>query len=476
MEENYYEMGSDAGADGGSFIAQLPVILWQRRWWIIVPAILGIVAAVAAVLLIPPTYRSNAIMLVESSQLPDDILALQSPDAIDRRIASIRQQIVARPGLVELIERHGLYGDKRQNTPLSEIIEQMRASITLTPSSAASGSRSDQRTVAFELAFEYSNPEQAQAIAQELMDKVLQLDARGNAEQATNTVQFLTDQATGLETQISEIQSQIAQINMQNGNVLSGGGGIIGGNTGSYDIQIAALQRDNQSLLQQRNIAQSSDTRDPVVTAAEQRLAAARAVYAETHPDVVIARQNLAEARVLAKDNTQKLPMEAIDQQIAFNNAQISSLRSAKASEMAQINSRLAAQGRAPLIQQQIGELQQRLSGLNGQYEQVQGRLMAARAGVRAEDEQMAERLSVVEPPVVPDEPSWPNRLLIAAVGIIGGLGLGTVLAFAVELLLRPIRDPNSLKAIFGDSPLGVIPVVAKAKRVGRKMRRAPAE
>src|SRR3546814_1521610 len=102
------------------------------------------------------------------------------------------------------------------------------------------------------------------------MDRILQLDARGNSEQATNTVQFLTDQATGLETRIGDLQSQIAAINARNGGVLASGGVMIGSGAGSYDVQIAALQRDNQTLLLQRNVAQTSDERDPVVIGAEQ--------------------------------------------------------------------------------------------------------------------------------------------------------------------------------------------------------------
>jgi uncharacterized protein involved in exopolysaccharide biosynthesis len=184
---------------------------------------------------------------------------------------------------------------------------------------------------------------------------------------------------------------------------------------------------------------------------------------------VVIAKQALAEARKLAKTTSEKLPLDTIDEQIRFNNEQIAALRAAKAGETAQINSQLAAQARGPLVQQQISELQQRLSALNAQYDEVQNRLMAARAGVRAEDEQMAERLSVVEPPVIPDQPSWPNRWLIAAIGIGGGLGLGFVLALAVELLLRPIRDPAALKSIFGTAPLGIIPIieVTTVRRLG---------
>lgn len=465
-----FDTGGEEEGGGGNLLQQLPVILWQRRWFIAIPAIIGIVAAIAAILLLSPVYRANAIMLVESPQLPKEVIGQDPSNIVDRRIAAIRQQITARPDLIQLIERHSLYVSERRRTPLSEVLDDMRSAITLTPTTAEiPGGGPEDRTIAFELAFEYSQPEQAQAVAQDLMDRVLQLDARGNAEQATNTVQFLTDQSAGLESQIAALQSQIAQINARNGNVLAGGQMFVGGGAGSYDVQIAALQRDNQLLLQQRSLAQTSDQRDPVVAAAEQRLASARAVYAETHPDVVIAKQALAEAKKLAKDNSEKLPVNTLDEQIAFNNSQIAALRAAKAGETAQVNSRLAAQARAPLVQQQLGELQQRLTAINAQYDQVQNQLLAARAGVRAEDEQMSERLSVVEPPVVPDQPSWPNRLLLAAVGIVGGLGFGVLLALAVELLMRPIRDPSALKSILGAPPLGIIPVIesVRGRRTG---------
>ena len=452
---------SDQGPDS-NFIQMLPVILWQRRWWIIIPALVGILASIAAVILIPPVYRSNAVMLVQSPQLPTEVIGADDVDIVDRRIARIREQVTARPELIALIERHGLYDSERRSDPLSEVIENMREAITLTPSqSSAPDNSANQKTIAFELAFDYREPVAAQAVVQDLMNRILQLDASGNVEQAANTVQFLTDQAKGLETQIADIQSKIALINARNGGVLSAGSMVIGGASGSYDVQIAALQRDNQSLVQQRNIAQTSDIRDPVVAAAEQRLAAARAMFSETHPDVIAANQNLVQARELAKSNTRKLPVDTIDQQIAFNNSQIAALRAAKSGEQAQVNSQLSSQARAPLVQQQIADLQLRLTSVNQQYEEVQTRLLAARAGVRAEDEQMSERLSVVEPPVIPDSPSWPNRWILALGGIGAGLALGVMLAFAIEFLLRPIRGPAALYNIMGAAPLGVIPVVA---------------
>ena len=191
--DNYGFDAPDSGQGSDSnFVQLLPVILWQRRWWIIIPAILGIVGAIAAILLIPPVYRSNAVMLVQSPQLPTDVIGTDDIDVVDRRIARIRQQVTARPELIALIERHGLYDSERRSNPLSEVIEDMREAITLTPSQTATpDNASNQKTIAFELAFEYREPTATQAVVQDLMNRILQLDASGNVEQATNTVQFL---------------------------------------------------------------------------------------------------------------------------------------------------------------------------------------------------------------------------------------------------------------------------------------------
>src|SRR3546814_2475509 len=141
-------------------------------------------------------------MLVESPQLPNEVIGLDAGNMIDRRIAAIRQQITARPDLIQLIERHGLYASERKNTPLSEILDEMRSAISLTPAETSTGNGSENRTIAFALAFEYSRPDQTQEVQQDLLYRVLQRDGRGNSQKAANTVQFLRDQGAGLAVNI----------------------------------------------------------------------------------------------------------------------------------------------------------------------------------------------------------------------------------------------------------------------------------
>ena len=463
-----YESGEQGG--GASFIPHLPTIIIQRKWLLIIPAVLALIAAVATAFLLPVKYQSRAVLLVEASLLPqDNNQAQKGPNVVDQRMARIRQQVLSRPQLIELIQRNGLYQTELRNSSLSEVIKTMREAIVIDPVTAEiQASGGDRRsTIAFSMSFDYSDPIKAQAVAQALTEQVLQLDATTNSAQATNTVQFLTDQQSELQGQISQLDQNIADIKARNGLSLATGGsigmGMMGGSTMGIDSRIASLQAANAQLQAQREITQSAADRDPVLADAEQALATAQARYAEKHPDVVLGKQRLAQARELAKTNQSRIPTSAIASEIASNNREIARLESARASEEGRSSAILNAQMRAPLVQQEISQLQERLDGLNTQYQRVSDQLMNARAGKRAEDDQQGERLSVIDPPAVPDEPYSPNRPMIIFLITAAGIGFGLGLILLLEIINKPIRDTTSVALATGEAPLVVIPTIMGA-------------
>lgn len=453
----------DEDSGPSSFLAHIPAIVSQRRWFLIIPAVVLFIAGIVAAVLLPTSYRSTSVLLVESPQMQIGNVDERSNEAIDQRVAKVRQQVLSRPDLIEMIQRLDLYTDERSSKPLSEIIEKLRKSVTFSPVGAefTDGAGSNAATIAFSMSVDYPDPVKAQAVAQDVVDRILRIDSTKTAEQAQDTVQFLTDQLASLETQSSLLEGQISGIKARNGIAISNSSmTMLGSGGGNYDGQIAALMRENSQLNSQRDLTKTAANRDPVVAAAEQQLATARAVFAETHPDVVMARQRLAEAKELAAKNVGNIPMDPITSQLEFNNSQIAALRAAKARDSAQTAAIMNAQARGPVVMEQIAQLQQKLDGLNVQYQQVSTRLMQAQATAKLKNEQKGERLTVIDPPVVPDEPNWPNRPLFVGGGALAGLGLGIILMIGIELILRPIRGLDTVKSITGFAPLVAIPTI----------------
>jgi capsular polysaccharide biosynthesis protein len=64
----------------------------------------------------------------------------------------------------------------------------------------------------------------------------------------------------------------------------------------------------------------------------------------------------------------------------------------------------------------------------------------------------------------MPDTPHSPNRPLLIAAGAVLGLLIGLALAFAVELLRKPLRSPSQIETM-GLPILGVVPLIEDKKR-----------
>jgi succinoglycan biosynthesis transport protein ExoP len=465
---DYEDAPTEPQGDGiGGLLSNIGSICRQRKWLLIIPPIVCAIIAVGAAFLIPATYQSKATLLVESPQLAT-VPGAQQDSVIDERIAKVRQQVLSRPDLIAIAQELQLYPKRRASQSLGDIIEDMRKEIAIEPVSTQIQQKAT--TIAFTLSFDYSDPYAAQAVAQRLVERMLEVDSARTSERATDNVKFLNDQADGIRARMGELQGQITAIKGRFGQILSSPGAMLNSSAGGLDAQIGALERENALLRAQRTTAEGSAPRDPVVVSAEQALSAARAVYAETHPDVIIAKQRLAEAKLLADKNVGNIPFDTIRSQIETNNGQISILRAARAREAGQVTSVLRAQSQAPVVQQQVGQLEEQLKGLNEQYQDTSMKLAAANTALRIENEQRGERLTVVDPPVVDSKPVWPNRWLIMAIGAGAGVALGVLLAFGLELLFQPLRGPRAAMALAGGELLGAIPTLT-SKEKGRGFR-----
>ena len=466
----------DADEQAPGLLASLPVILWQRRWLLIVPAVLIALAGIAAAFLLPRTYQARAVLLVESNEVTDAAPAGQD-NPIDRRMARIRQRILSRPDLVELIQANDLYGASRHAEPLSTLVDRMRSATDISAVNAdiQRAPTGNTGSVAFSLTFDYPTPGPAQLVAQTFVDRLLKLDATQTQADAQGNVNFLENQESGLQQQITQIESRMKQIAGANGAALSsatatmmtGGAGI------DYAGQIAALQRENTQLSSQ---ASTAVDRDSNVVAAEAALTAAQATYSDTHPDVQIARKRLEIARASASGISNRNVSTAVRQQIATNNSAIAQLNRQRASEQSRVATMAAAQARGPAVVQEVQQLQARADMIRGNLGRVSTSLLNARALSKLTDEKRGERLTLIEPPVTPDHPTSPNRLLLIVGGIVGGIAAGLVLVLLVELIQRPIRSAAQLTHLLGEAPLAVVPVLrAQSKwfqRLGLRKRR----
>ena len=152
----------------------LPVILWERRYYVLGCFLTLLLAGIIAAFVLPRTYRSTATLLVQSQDLPTSIVAAPATGAVEQRIARIREQVLSRGDLIQLIEQDDLYSKERQSQPLSKVIEKMRhaTSVGALSSDIGQQSGSQNQTIAIAMSFDYPDPVKAQAVLQSYRDEV----------------------------------------------------------------------------------------------------------------------------------------------------------------------------------------------------------------------------------------------------------------------------------------------------------------
>jgi uncharacterized protein involved in exopolysaccharide biosynthesis len=453
---------TNAGLDdteevSSGFIAALPTVLWQRRWWILIAALLTAIAGTLTAFMMHPVYESSATILIEAQQVPDDLLNIArnaGTDAITQRVARARARVLSRQDLIRLIRQYNLYPAQQRSMPLSKIVETMRDATTIAAvDNAINLGQRNSNTIAISIAFDYDDPVKAQAVAQQFVNRFLEVDASAQAGQATDAVNFLTEQLNQIRGQIQAIESKILASKGQNGTILT-----LGQMTGNpaddlsrVDSQIVSLQAENSRLA-----ATGGGKADSAVAAAEAQLRVAQAKYSDSHPDVLAARAQLDAARRAAASAPAGADPTAA--QIASNRAQIAALQRARSAIQASSSTASAAQARAPLINAEIDQLQKQADNLRDQSVGIGTRLQAAEIQQRMESEQKGERLTLADPPVVPDHPTKPNRPVLILGSIVGGLALGAGIVLLIELLMHPIRGTAGVVHALGAPPLAVVP------------------
>ncbi|MGN6850305.1 MAG: GumC family protein [Sphingomicrobium sp.] len=449
------------GSSSGWFVNHLPVILWERRYYVLFCFVILLAAGVAAAFLLPRTYRSTATLLVQSQDLPTTIVDSPTDGAIEQRIARIRQKVLSRGDLIQLIEQNDLYPEERRNEPLSKIIEKMRHATTVGALSSDIGQQSgtQNNTIAIAMSFDYSDPARAQAVLQSFVTKFLSMDSEDVEDQASLTVRFLQDQANKLQSQISDIENTITALKSRNGAALASSGAPPLLDTGSFSAQITSLQSENRQLIVASRHGGDSNS---ALAQAEAQLAAAQAQYSDTHPDVIAAKERVKELRRMQQASGGGA--DTIQEQIAANNQAIHQLMAQRDSTLARANAQLAGQARAPAIEEQAMQLESRATTLRNQYQTVSENLLKAQNSARMASEQRAERLTLVEPANLPDHPFSPNRPLLIAAGAAAGLGLGLLLALGLEFINRPIRSPKQLDGS-GIPVIGIVPLIKSKPR-----------
>ena len=121
-----------------------------------------------------------------------------------------------------------------------------------------------------------------------------------------------------------------------------------------------------------------------------------------------------------------------------------------------------------PEVEAQLKQLDRDYGVIRGQHTELLERRESARLTQGVEDNASDVSFRVIDPPFVPLKPSEPNKLMLNALVLAAGLGIGAGLALLISLLNPIVVDARMLAHMTGLPLLGVV-TFNKDKRSQRR-------
>jgi len=453
----------------------ISVFLRRLHYFLLVSVIVSAVSVIAAFTL-PPAYESQTRLLLEDPQIPSDLAASTVMIAAVEQLEIIEQRLMTRANLLDVARRQDAFPDL-QEMSADEIVDAMRARTVI----EKAGSRRDPAPI-MTITFEARSP----AIAAGVLNEYLTLIERQNVEfrttRAGNTLQFFEREVERLGEELDAASAQILDFKTRNSDALPDSLDYRLSQQSLMQERLAQISRDISTLTRQRErLVQLFETTgqvgagaQPELSPAEQRLQSARrelddalAVYSAENPRVRVLQARVAQLEeqvagqpAASTPETGPSAREAtmLDLQLAEIDARVELLLEQRDEAEKRLASLDDSISRTPAVSIQLEELMRGYVNIETQYNTAVDRLAKASTGERIEVLSRGQRISVIEPPAVPTEPTKPNRLLIAgggtAFGILAGLGMVVLL----ELLSRTARRPEDIVRRLGVRPLATMP------------------
>lgn len=467
-------------------------IIRRRAPYLIGIFSVGLIISIIAAIIIPPTYRATGTIIVESQQLPENVIPSVIRNKLDDQINTIIQRMMTRENLLQLANKHNLFNHSASSISSSDLIKIMRQRIFIETDNSNDSlrtTRQGQQAIAFTLSFEDRHPEVAFQVTKELISIFLDLNSKLRTEEASEATTFLTQESDKLKVELDKLEQSIAQYKQQHKNALPE----------QLSLRMTMLSRAENDL---REVERDSRTIKEEIRTLEIELAAAKrgmgleenptqslpalkaeltrlsSIYKESHPDIRRIKRKIdamesttaPASNISDSADISSLATYKIQARIDSDKARLNSLSQQREMLQSKISENESAMIQTPKVGQGLEVLIRDRDIAQKKFEEFRSKRMNAKIAENLESENKSGNFSLLEPPVFPEKPFKPNRIKILLIGIFLSIFSAGGAMMLLETIDKRIRGIDALTHVLGYRPLAVIPyITTRADAIRRK-------
>ena len=452
--------------------------MWRFRWLAV--AVAWGVCAIGWVVVysLPDSYESTATIYVDTNSALKPILSnLTVENDVLSRVELVTTAMLGRPQLEKVARQTNMHLRAKDQRELDGVIAGMRNRITL-------GTPDRRDPNLYEISYLDVDPAMAQSVVNTLLNTFVE-DSLGINRLDTQMAQkFLREELKLLEDELVTSEQRLADFKRQNVGQMPGEGGDYFARL-QTEMQLLDKTRSDLRLAQRRKqeLTQQLRGESPVnstgggVTADidnriienERRLEELQLRYTDLHPDVIATKESIQQLRGLRDDALAALSgrgdvgvvsdnpvYQNIQIELSSVNVEIASLTEQEVNHSRRVQELRDLIDVLPEVEAELARLNRDYDVKQAQYQSLLQRIEVAELSESAERSEDV-KFRVIDPPIKADKPAAPNRPLLLAAVLLGGLAAGGGIAFLANQLRPVFSDKRTLGQVTGFPVLGSI-------------------
>ncbi len=487
-------------------------MFWRRKWWIVVPTLLALIAGTVHLTQTTREYRATTLILVESQRVPRDYVPSTVTDDLQKRLQTISQQVHSRTNLESIIERFELYPSREDLSPTLMTKIKRRALVMTRLREASAWQQQPEapsmqqlvrnvrnkidinlraRNQAFEISFEWGDPQVAAQVANALASQFIDQNLRVREEMAMGTTRFLDQEVQRLQQELQQREIALEDFKRRNMGRLPSQLRSNMNMLSQLKEELNRTEDQSQTIRQQIQLTQSqaqmqtqslfadyemfesgSGATNSKISSLEETLKELRSRYTEQHPDIQMLKRRLAQLQAEEEEELEHEPvvveepvaagpdmfsahLEQMQQRLADNEDRMRELRD----QIRVYEDRIEQTSEVEL---ELKNLERDYSAVNDRFQLMLRRKLDAELGEQMERRQQGEQFRVVDPAISPDRPFKPDTRRSMFVALVLGLGLGCGLGYLREVLDSAFYTPQEVEQVLNCEVVVNLPYVKK--------------
>ncbi|MEL6531327.1 MAG: XrtA system polysaccharide chain length determinant [Pseudomonadota bacterium] len=462
--------------------------VWHRRW-----IALGVAWAVCllgwlVVALIPNTYESKARIFVDVQDVLSEELDIAGDG--EEEIMKVRQTLLSSDNLSKVITStklgDGISGRSQLEAAIADLSEDVRIESeadSLFSITAEVGSRG---------LSDSENAVLARNVVQKLLDIFREEHISGNRADIGSAIAELNDQLEERRVELEEAEQRRIAFETQYPDLIGGSDTLTSRvqqartELRDIDADLAAAQSALANISGQlantpRTLLSGANAVGPQASLlqAQSQLAELRGRgLTEEHPDVIATKRQVViltgQVEAAGPQTPQGTQNPAYTSLLAIRSdrqADVESLQVRRAGIQSTLASLAASQASEPAVAAEANRIARDYDVLQTAYEGLLEKREQLRTRGNVVDETSQFKFDLVDPPVVPQKPSAPNRPLLLIGVLFVGLAAGAGVAWGLGQLRSSYATANKLERSMGLPVIGSISLTMSeaAKELGRK-------